>query len=65
MVREAVKDLGINIEIDYVTDMKHIMQYSILMTPGLVINEKVVSSGSIPKKDEIKKMINAVLQEGK
>ena len=64
-VREAVKELGIDVEIDHITDMKQIMQYSILMTPGLVIDEKVVSSGSIPKKDEVKKMINTALCEGK
>jgi small redox-active disulfide protein 2 len=64
-VREAGKELGINIRIDHVTDMKQIVQYSILMMPCLVINDKVVSRGSIPKKDEIKKMINVALKEGK
>ena len=64
-VKEAVKEMGLNIEIEHVTDMKQIMQYSIIMTPGLVIDEKVVSSGSIPKKDEVKKMITLALQDKK
>jgi small redox-active disulfide protein 2 len=64
-VKEAVKDLGLNIEIEHVTDMKQIMQYSILMMPGLVIDEKVVSSGSIPGKDEVKKMISLALKDEK
>jgi small redox-active disulfide protein 2 len=64
-VKEAVKELGLNIEIEHVTDMKQIMQYSILMMPGLVIDEKVVSSGSIPGKDEVKKMISLALKDEK
>jgi small redox-active disulfide protein 2 len=64
-VKEVVKELGLNIEIEHVTDMKQIMQYSILMMPGLVIDEKVVSSGSIPGKDEVKKMISLALKDEK
>ena len=64
-VKEAVQEMGLNIEIEHVTDMKQIMQYSILMMPGLVIGEKVVSSGSIPQKDEVKKMITLALKDEK
>ena len=64
-VKEAIKEMGLNIEIEHVTDMKQIMQYSILMMPGLVIDEKVVSSGSIPGKDEVKKMISLALKDEK
>jgi small redox-active disulfide protein 2 len=55
--RDAAQELGIEAQIEKVTDMRQIMQYPILSTPGLVINEKMVSSGRLPSKDEIKELI--------
>lgn len=51
--RKVVDDLGIDAQIIKVTDYAEIMKYPILSTPGLVINEKVVSSGRIPTESEI------------
>ena len=58
-VKEAVKELGIDAKIEEVKDIKKIMQYPILTTPGLVIDGKVVCSGKIPSKDEVKKYITS------
>lgn len=51
--RMAVENLGIDAEIEKVTDRAEIMKYPILSTPGLVINEKLVSAGRIPTEEEI------------
>jgi small redox-active disulfide protein 2 len=57
IAKEAVKELGIDAKIEEVKDITKILEYPILTTPGLVIDEKVVCSGKIPSKDEIKKYI--------
>jgi small redox-active disulfide protein 2 len=62
-VKEAVKELGIDAKIEEVKDIKKIMQYPILTTPGLVIDEKVVCSGKIPSKDEVKKYIREAVKK--
>lgn len=52
-VRKVVENNGIDAQIEKVTDYAEIMKYPILATPGLVINEKVVSTGRIPGEAEI------------
>jgi small redox-active disulfide protein 2 len=52
-VREVVQQNKINAVVEKVTDLSAIMSYGIMMTPGLVIDEKVKSYGTIPKDDQI------------
>jgi len=58
-VRNVLAELGIAADVEKVTDIKKIMEYGILGTPGLVIDGKVVSSGKIPRLEEIKAWIQA------
>ncbi len=53
LARQASADLGIEAVFEKITSHEEIMQYPILATPGLVINEKVVSFGRVPAKAEI------------
>jgi small redox-active disulfide protein 2 len=59
--REAIKELGIDVEFEYVKDIKKIMEYPILTTPGLVIDEKLVVSGRVPSKVEVTTFITTAL----
>ena len=60
-VKEVVKELGIDAGIEEVKDIKKIMEYPILTTPGLVINEKLVVSGRVPTKSEVTTFITTAL----
>ena len=53
IARKVIEEMSVEAEVVKVTDYNDIMAYNILSTPGLVINEKVVSSGRIPSAAEI------------
>jgi small redox-active disulfide protein 2 len=57
--RQAATQAGIEAEFIKVTNMKAIMAYDLLSTPGLVINEKLVSSGRIPTVAELRQWMGA------
>ncbi len=56
-VKEAVAEKGINAEIEYITDMAKIMEYGIMSTPALMIDNKVVSMGRVLKAKEVLKYL--------
>jgi small redox-active disulfide protein 2 len=53
----AVKELNVEVNIIYVTDLMEIANSGLLRTPGLVINNKIVSYGRIPSLEEVKTFI--------
>lgn len=61
--KEVIKELGVNTEFEYVKDIKKIMEYPILTTPGLVIDEKLVCSGRVPSKAEVTSYITTALSK--
>jgi small redox-active disulfide protein 2 len=58
VAREAAASAGIDAEFTKVTDIDAILAYDVLSTPGLVINDKVVSSGRIPTQNEIRQWLS-------
>ena len=52
-VKEIIQLNNIDAAVEKVSDIQEMMNYGILMTPGLVVNEQVKSSGVIPKDDQI------------
>ena len=56
-VNEAVESLNLTVEVEYVTDFAEISKYNILQTPGLIFDEKIVSYGKVPTKEEIESLL--------
>jgi small redox-active disulfide protein 2 len=63
VTREALAEMGVEATVTKVTDMMDILSYNIPATPGLVIDEKVVSHGRIPTKAETTSLIATALSE--
>lgn len=55
--RDAVAEMGIEANIIKEEDITKILQYGIMRTPGLVVNEKLVLAGRVPSINEIKNLI--------
>jgi len=62
IAHQVVDQMGVQAEILKVTEYPDIMAYNIMSTPGLVINEKVVSSGRIPSPAEITTWVAGALE---
>lgn len=62
VAREAASAARVEAEFVKVTDMKQIIAYDLLSTPGLVINEKLVSSGRIPTVAEVQAWLGSPAQ---
>jgi len=56
-VRDIVAELQLDADVSKVEDIMDIMQYGIMRTPGLVVDDKVVLSGRLPSKEELKKLL--------
>ncbi len=64
LTKDVLKEMGIEATIEHVKDINKIMDYPILTTPGLVINEEVVVSGKMPDKAKLNQIIvNALAKE--
>ena len=57
ITRKAVNELKIDATVEKVEDFQKIMEYAVMRTPALVINEKVVLSGQVPKIAELKELL--------
>ena len=58
--KAAVKNMGLTVEVEYVTDMEKIMEYGVMSMPALVVNEKVVSMGKVLKAADVEKLLRKV-----
>lgn len=57
VTREAVAEAGITATVEKVEDIVKIMEYQVMHTPILVINEKIVLSGQVPTVKQVKEIL--------
>ena len=53
----AAKELGVDYQLEKISDVNQIMSFGVMMTPGLVVDGEVKSVGKAPSLDEMKKML--------
>jgi small redox-active disulfide protein 2 len=57
LTHEVVAENNFDATVEKIDDIMKIMEYGIMRTPGLVINDKIIFSGRVPSKEELKKLI--------
>ena len=62
IVHKVVDEMALQAEIIKVTEYPEIMKYNVMSTPGLVINEKIVSTGRIPTPAEVTTWLTNALE---
>ena len=56
--KAAVKAMGLDLEVEYITDMEKVMAYGVMSMPAIVVNEKVVSMGKVLKAADVEKLLH-------
>ncbi len=59
LIDQAAKAKGLDVTLTKVEDLKDIMSYGVMSTPGVVINGKVVHAGGVPSRDKIEQWLAA------
>ena len=58
LIAAVAEEKGIAIELEKVEEIREIMSFGILSTPGVVVDGQVVHSGGIPSRDKIEQWLN-------
>ncbi len=56
--KQAVGNMGLDLEVEYITDMEKVMAYGVMSMPAIVVNEQVVSMGKVLKAADVEKLLN-------
>ena len=59
--KAAVQALGLNVEVEYITDMEKVMEYGVMSMPAIVVNDKVVSMGKVLKSADVEKLLHKLV----
>ncbi len=58
LIEEVAKAKGVAISLQKVEEIKDIMSYGVMRTPGVVINGEVVHAGGIPSRDKVEQWLS-------
>lgn len=61
-VSVAVQELGVAAEVEKVTDIKEIMKMGVMGLPGIVVDGRVVLTGSVPSVERVKELLSKAIQ---
>ena len=53
LIEEVAKTKGAELQLEKVEDLKQIMSYGVMSTPGVVIDGKVVHAGGVPARSKV------------
>ena len=56
--KAAVKSMGLDVEVEYITDLQKVVGYGAMSMPALVVNEKVVAMGKVLKAADVEKLLH-------
>jgi small redox-active disulfide protein 2 len=59
LIDQVAKAKGVTVKLEKVEELRDIMGYGVMSTPGVVINGKVVHAGGVPSRDKIEKWLTA------
>ena len=54
---------SLSVEVEYITDLKKVMEYGVMSVPALVVNNKVVSTGKVLKTENVQKLLQKIVSE--
>ncbi len=63
LTKQAVAELKLNTEVEYITDIQKIIEMGVMSSPVLAVNGKPVLAGSLPDIEKIKKLIEKDIKE--
>lgn len=61
--KEAVKKMGLSVEVEYITDLQKVMEYGVMSMPVLIVNEKVAAMGKVLKPNDVEKLLSKYMDE--
>ena len=61
LAAEVIDELNAEAVVEEVTDMQAIMSYGVMSTPGIVIDEKLVGSGGVPTKQQMRQIVQQAM----